>query len=83
MSQQPDVDQVAGALRVSIGLLVRRLRQVQVDGELTLTTLHPGVTANQVQDATGWELKVARHLHTTPAATAEELAALRELINRG
>lgn len=36
MGQDPDVDQVAGALRVSIGLLVRRLRQVQAEGELTL-----------------------------------------------
>ena len=36
MAQDPDVDQVAGALRVSIGLLVRRLRQVQTEGELTL-----------------------------------------------
>ena len=36
MTQDPDLDQVAGALRVSIGLLVRRLRQVQAEGELTL-----------------------------------------------
>src|ERR1035438_1395430 len=36
MLQDPDVDQVAAALRVSIGLLLRRLRQVQVEGELTL-----------------------------------------------
>jgi DNA-binding MarR family transcriptional regulator len=36
MAQDPDVDQVAGALRVTIGLLVRRLRQVQAKGELTL-----------------------------------------------
>jgi len=36
MSEDPDVDQVAAALRVSIGLLLRRLRQVQVEGELTL-----------------------------------------------
>jgi len=36
MTQDPDVDQVAGALRVSIGLLLRRLRQVQAEGELTL-----------------------------------------------
>ena len=36
MAQDPDVDQVAGALRVSTGLLVRRLRQVQAEGELTL-----------------------------------------------
>jgi DNA-binding MarR family transcriptional regulator len=32
-----DVDRVAGALRVVIGQLVRRLRQVQVEGELTLS----------------------------------------------
>jgi DNA-binding MarR family transcriptional regulator len=36
MSEDPDVGQVAAALRVSIGLLLRRLRQVQVEGELTL-----------------------------------------------
>ena len=36
MHQDPDVDQVAGALRVSIGLLLRRLRQAQADGDLSL-----------------------------------------------
>lgn len=36
MSQDPDVDQIAGALRLSIGLLLRRLRQVHVEGELRL-----------------------------------------------
>jgi DNA-binding MarR family transcriptional regulator len=36
MPQDPDVEQVAAALYVSIGLLRRRLRQLQVEGELTL-----------------------------------------------
>jgi DNA-binding MarR family transcriptional regulator len=36
MSQEPDVTDVAGALRASIGLLLRRLRQVQAEGEITL-----------------------------------------------
>jgi DNA-binding MarR family transcriptional regulator len=36
MGEDPDIDEVAGALRVSIGLLLRRLRQAQADGELTL-----------------------------------------------
>ena len=36
MPPGPDVHQVAGALRVSIGLLLRRLRQTRTDGELTL-----------------------------------------------
>jgi DNA-binding MarR family transcriptional regulator len=35
MSDAPDVDKLAGVLRVSIGLLVRRMRQVK-DRELTL-----------------------------------------------
>jgi DNA-binding MarR family transcriptional regulator len=36
MTQEPDVTDIAGALRASIGLLLRRLRQVQAEGELTL-----------------------------------------------
>jgi DNA-binding MarR family transcriptional regulator len=36
MSQEPDLREVAGALRVGIGLLLRRLRQVHAEGELTL-----------------------------------------------
>jgi DNA-binding MarR family transcriptional regulator len=36
MTQDPDIQQLAGTLRVSIGLLLRRLRLVQAEGELTL-----------------------------------------------
>jgi DNA-binding MarR family transcriptional regulator len=36
MTSHPDVNDIAGALRVSTGLLLRRLRQAQADGELTL-----------------------------------------------
>jgi glutaconate CoA-transferase, subunit B len=50
--------------------------------ELTLTQIHPGVDAEQVRDATGWELKVAAAPHDTPPATDEELSALRELMSR-
>jgi glutaconate CoA-transferase, subunit B len=52
------------------------------DGELTLTTLHPGVTAEQVQEATGWELRMADELQVTDEPTDEELSALRELVSR-
>ena len=34
-----ELEQVAGALQVSVGLLVRRLRQVHVEGELTLSEI--------------------------------------------
>jgi DNA-binding MarR family transcriptional regulator len=36
MAEEPDVREVAAALRVSIGLLLRRLRQVRPGDELTL-----------------------------------------------
>lgn len=36
MAEEPDVDEIAAALRVSIGLLLRRLRQVRPDDELSL-----------------------------------------------
>jgi DNA-binding MarR family transcriptional regulator len=35
----PWVDQLAGALRVSVGLLVRRLRQVPIGSDLTLSEI--------------------------------------------
>jgi glutaconate CoA-transferase subunit B len=47
--------------------------------ELVLTAIHPGVTIEQVKAATGWELKVAPRVDITPAPTAAELAALRDL----
>ncbi len=47
--------------------------------ELVLTALHPGVTVEQVKDATGWELKVAPKIAITPAPSCLELSALRDL----
>jgi glutaconate CoA-transferase, subunit B len=50
--------------------------------ELTLAQTHPGVEVDQVRGETGWELKVAGELRHTEPATAEELSALRELLDR-
>src|SRR5208283_488225 len=47
--------------------------------ELTLTSIHPGVTAESVVAATEWKLKVAPELKTTPAPTDLELSVLRDL----
>lgn len=47
--------------------------------ELTLQWVHPGVTVEQVREATGWNLKIANEVRVTPAPTAEELATLRDL----
>jgi glutaconate CoA-transferase subunit B len=47
-------------------------------GEMTLRTLHPGVTMEAVASSMGWEPKVAEDLGETPSPTAEELRLIRE-----
>jgi glutaconate CoA-transferase subunit B len=53
-----------------------------VTKELTLTSVHAGVTVQQVVDETGWTLKVAATVDTTPEPTEKELAVLRDLNER-
>ncbi|HEY5335225.1 MAG TPA: CoA-transferase subunit beta [Mycobacteriales bacterium] len=48
--------------------------------ELVLTAVHPGVSAQDVQAATGWPLRVASDLITTEPPTEQELTVLRELV---
>ena len=52
------------------------------DGELTLTRVHPGVSAEQARDATGWDLRVADDLAETAPPTDAELTALRGLATK-
>jgi glutaconate CoA-transferase subunit B len=52
-------------------------------GEMRLDALHPGVTADDVRAATGWEPAVAPDLATTKPATAEELRLIREELDPG
>ena len=47
--------------------------------ELTLTTLHPGVDADSVRSATGWDLRVADEVVTAEPPTGDELRGLRAL----
>jgi glutaconate CoA-transferase subunit B len=46
-------------------------------GELVLTALHPGKTAEQARENTGWDLKVASDLRVTLPVTEKELRILR------
>jgi glutaconate CoA-transferase subunit B len=50
--------------------------------ELTLVAVHPGVTVEQVREATGWDLLVAEDLRTTEPPTEHELTVLRDLKHR-
>ena len=47
--------------------------------ELTLTSLHPGATAEEARAATGWPLAVASELAVGDPPSATELTALRGL----
>jgi glutaconate CoA-transferase, subunit B len=47
--------------------------------ELTLTHIHPGVTEQQVVEATGWALKVAPGVGLSNPPSDDELTALRAL----
>ncbi len=48
------------------------------DGELILTALHPGRTAEEAKANTGWDLKCASQLRMTEPVTEKELRILRE-----
>ncbi|HNO93935.1 MAG TPA: CoA-transferase subunit beta, partial [Anaerolineales bacterium] len=47
-------------------------------GEMMLTALHTGRTAEEAKANTGWNLKVASTLKTTEQVTKKELRILRE-----
>lgn len=50
--------------------------------ELTLTSVHPRVTVEEVTAAVQWDLAIADQLDTTPAPSSGELEALRNLLGK-
>ena len=61
------------AVVTDIGIL-----EPDASGELILTTLHPGRSANEAVENTGWDLKVASELKTSSEVTEAELRILRD-----
>jgi glutaconate CoA-transferase subunit B len=47
--------------------------------EMTVVAVHPGVTRDEIADATGWPVRFAASVGETPRPSAEELAVLRGL----
>jgi glutaconate CoA-transferase, subunit B len=47
--------------------------------EMTVVSVHPGVTRDEIDRNTGWKVNYAADAVTTPAPSAEELTVLREL----
>ena len=83
MHQDPDVNEVAGALRVSIGLLRRRLRQALPEGELTMPQTSALARLDRGGPATSAGL--ARLEQISPQSMGATLGALeaRGLVERG
>ncbi|MBL8155406.1 MAG: hypothetical protein JNM70_14575 [Anaerolineae bacterium] len=50
-------------------------------GRMRLTTVHPGVTVDQVQKKTGFPLEIAPDVHETRLPSGEEIRLLREDID--
>ena len=82
MSEDPDAGDVAAALRVSIGLLLRRLRQAPADGELTLPESSALMRLDRGGPATSSAL--ARLEQISPQSMGATLSALeaRGLVER-
>src|SRR5712672_774671 len=71
---QPDVTEVAAALRVSIGLLLRRLRQVQPPGELSLPEMSALARLDRSGPATSTALATQEQI--SPQSMGATFAAL-------
>jgi glutaconate CoA-transferase subunit B len=52
-----------------------------LDGQMRLTSFHPGVTIEQIQKKTGFALEVSANVQETPAPTDEEINLLRNEID--
>ena len=72
----PDVGEVAGRLRVAVGLVVRKLRQVPVEGELTLAESSVLARLERFGPATSSDL--AREDRISPQSMGVTVATLLE-----
>jgi glutaconate CoA-transferase subunit B len=53
-----------------------------INHELRLASIHPGVSVQDVQAETGWQLKLAEYVAVTPEPSGQELGHIRELGGR-
>src|SRR3954451_11549733 len=74
ISHEPAVLDIAADLEAGIGVLVRRLRQLQGAGDLTLSESAALARLDRSGSATSAEL--ARHEHVTPQSMGAILATL-------
>ena len=82
MAEGPDVHDIAAALRVSVGMLLRRLRQVRPDDELSLPESSALARLDRIGPATPGALAKVEQI--SPQSMGATLAALeaRHLVER-
>lgn len=83
MALSPDVDEIAAALRLSVGLFLRRLRQAKVgDGELTMP--ESSALARLDRDGPATTAALARSEQISPQSMGATIGALeaRGLLER-
>jgi glutaconate CoA-transferase, subunit B len=69
----------AGPTVAVTGLGVYRFDEAT--GEMELTSMHPGVSLDEIRRNTGWEMRVASDVSETPPPTDEELRLIREQLD--
>lgn len=67
----------------SAAITTRCVLRFGEDGEAFLASLHPGVTADDVLENTGWKLRVADDVSETKAPSEAELLTVREYDKEG
>lgn len=50
---------------------------------MVLSSFHPGISIEKIQQETGWRLKLAEEVRETKAPSIEELAAVRKYYPKG
>ncbi len=68
-----------GPIRYITGLCV--MAKEEKDKPFKIESLHPGVTAEQVMENTGFDLEVPKDIPTTKKPTAEQVRLLREEVD--
>lgn len=71
-------------LRPGRTVVITNLCVFEVDpdtDELLLLQLHPGIEPDQVQQATGFDIKLSKNLTRTPSPSDPEITALRERVD--
>jgi glutaconate CoA-transferase subunit B len=77
-----DARERAGLLGGGVNKVITNLGILEFDSEskeMKLVGVHPGITPDQVQEKTGFELAVAENLEETTPPSEEELKILRSI----